>query len=105
MNMKQNFSRSMEVLGAYFRQGVKELASVLYDQGSAAQHAEYGMAFTRTPGEIADGLRGVQRDGAERDTDPPSVLDRYTQPSPAQEVGPDRGGQDREHEAPEMERD
>ncbi len=61
MNLKENMSRSKEVLGAYFRQGLHELGNVFYGSGTAAQHAEYGMLGTRTPGEVADGVRGIER--------------------------------------------
>lgn len=61
MDFKQNMSRSKEVLAAYFRQGLRELGNVFYGSGTAAQHAEYGMLGTRTPGEVADGVRGINR--------------------------------------------
>ena len=61
MNFKQNMMRSKEVLAAYLRQGMRELGSVFYGSGTAAQHAEYGMLGTRTPGEVADGVRGIER--------------------------------------------
>jgi NaMN:DMB phosphoribosyltransferase len=79
MNMRENNSRSKEVLGAYFRQGLKELGAALYPPGTVAQHAEYGMAGTRTPGEVADGLNGVDRKSASasRDGQTPSVLDQH----------------------------
>lgn len=108
MNFQQNLSRSKEVLGAYLRQGAKELANAFYGGGTIAQHPELGMAFTKTPGEITAGMRGEQSPGLSRD-DPapsPSMLDRYTQPMPEQEAAaPDRESHTIEKEAPEIERD
>ena len=51
MNAKENLSRSKEVLGAYWRQGLHELGSVFYGPGSAAQHPQTAivMAFVRAP--------------------------------------------------------
>ena len=57
MTLKENWSRTKEVLGAYFRHGMHELGAVFYGHGTAAQPAEYGMLATRTPGQVADGLR------------------------------------------------
>jgi|GEM_PF-1714620 len=118
MNLQQNLSRSREVLGAYLRQGAKELANAFYGSGTVAQHPELGMAFTKTPGEITAGMRGERSPGLVRD-DPapsPSVLDKYTQPAPEQEVtapeldshSPQQGSpqqQTPQQEAPEIERD
>ena len=59
MNPRENVSRSKEVLGAYFRQGLHELGAAFYGGGTAAQHSEYGMIGTRTPGQVADGLRAA----------------------------------------------
>lgn len=86
MNLRENLSRSKEVLGAYFRQGAKELGNAFYDGGSVAQHAELGMAFTKTPGEITAGMRGEHAAAPSYDDTSRSMLDRYTQPAPEQEV-------------------
>ncbi len=74
MNLRQNWSRSMEVLGAYFRQGLKELGSALFDHGTAAQPAEYGMIATKLPSEIADSFRGAARPSEREHADSPSLL-------------------------------
>lgn len=60
MTPKENWNRSKEVLGAYWRQGLRELGSITYVPGTAAQPPEYGMIGTKTPGEIADGMRGKE---------------------------------------------
>ncbi len=106
MNLRENLSRSKEVIGAYLRQGAKELANAFYGGGTVSQHAELGMAFTKTPGEITAGMRGEQPRETSRDSDVLSMLDKYTQPAPEQEVtAPDRDSLTVQQEAPEIERD
>lgn len=99
MNWRENLSRSREVLGAYFRQGLKELGSVFYGYGTAAQPAEYGMIATKTPGEVADGLRGTVRPSEREQADSPSLL--------AERLESLRGRQssERDIERPEPERE
>lgn len=58
MDLRENLSRSKEVLGAYFRQGLHELGAAFYGPGTAAQHPEYGMLATKPPSMVVDGLRG-----------------------------------------------
>ena len=94
------------MLGAYFRQGAKELGNAFYDGGSVAQHAELGMAFTKTPGEIAAGMRGESVATPSYDDTSPSMLDRYTQPAAGQEnTVPERDSNTIEQEAPEIDRE
>lgn len=94
MNWRQNLSRSKEVLAGYWRQGLRELGSVFYGPGTAAQHPEYGVIGTKTPGEVADGLRGTTNRGVSRDEPGQSVLDSYM-----------RDAKERQHEAREPERE
>lgn len=101
MNLKENNSRSLEVLAAYWRQGAKEIGNALYGPGTAAASSEYGMAMTRTPGQVADGLRGEASTEPSCSDAEPSIIDRYTQPAPEAEPGRD----ERTRESPEMERD
>lgn len=75
MNMKENLSRSKEVLSAYLRQGLHELGSVFYGPGTAAQHPEYGMLGTRPPGLVTDGLRPNKENSMAKDDCAPSILD------------------------------
>ena len=75
MTPRENYLRSKEVLSAHLRQGAHELGAALFPSGTAAQHPEYGMAFTRTPGEIADGIRG--REGSAEDNVAPSQLQAH----------------------------
>ena len=77
MKIRENWSRTKEVLGAYFRQGLNELGSVFYGGGTAAQPSQYGMIATRTPGEVADGLRGIQSGIGGQDGRAPSVLEEH----------------------------
>lgn len=81
MNFKENMSRSKEVLGAYFRQGLHELGSALYGPGTAAQHPEYGMLGTKPPSMVVDGLKGERDVSAPRDDLAPSQLESHLQRS------------------------
>lgn len=47
---------------AMFRQGLKELRGALYPDSNVAQHQEYGLYGTRTPGEVAEARRSDERD-------------------------------------------
>ena len=49
-------------LGAMGRQGLRELRAAIYPASNIAQQPEYGLYGTRTPGEIADDRRIVDRD-------------------------------------------
>lgn len=60
MTWQENVKRSMETLGAAWRQGLRELGAALYGAGTAAQPPEYGMIGTKTPGEVAEGRRSVE---------------------------------------------
>ncbi len=101
MNLRENLSRSKEVLAGYFRQGLHELGTVFYGPGTAAQHPEYGMIGTRTPGEVTDGMRGTPERGSGKDEPAPSTLDSYLRDAK------ERSDQSREPErqAPELERE
>lgn len=104
MNWRQNLSRSKEVLGAYFRQGLHELGSIFYGPGTAAQHAEYGLIGTRTPGEVAEGLRGTQEATPSRNDPAPSALESHIQAARERgAVEPDRSDRGRELSEPERE--
>jgi hypothetical protein len=101
MNLRENLSRSKEVLAGYFRQGLHELGAVFYGAGTAAQHPEYGMIGTRTPGEVTAGMRGTPDRSNGRDEPAPSTLDSYLREAK------ERGEQTREpeREAREIERE
>lgn len=76
-SQKKSIARSREVLGAYFRQGLHELGAALYGPGTVAQHAEYGLVGTRTPGQVADGLRGREDAKQSQEVASPSVLQQH----------------------------
>lgn len=101
MNLRENLSRSKEVLAGYFRQGLHELGSIFYGPGTAAQHPEYGMIGTRTPSEVSDGMRGTPNRSDGREGPAPSTLDSYLRDAK------ERSEQTREpeREAREVERD
>lgn len=100
-NQKQSLSRSKEVLSAYLRHGAHELGAALYGPGTVAQHPEYGMIGTKTPGQVADGLRQPDEPATSRDAPSPSLLDQYV------EQARERAATDREPEREErqVERD
>ncbi len=86
MNPRENLSRSKEVLGAYFRQGLHELGAAFYGGGTAAQHSEYGMIGTRTPGQVADGLRADQSTTPTKDNAEPSQLQTHLEQAQEREA-------------------
>lgn len=83
-----------EHASAMFRQGLAELRAALYPESNVAQPTVYGMAGTKTPGEVMEDRKGENRDPDEK----PSILsERLEQVS----------AESREHEPgpPEPERD
>lgn len=101
MNLRENLSRSREVLGAYWRQGLHELGSIFYGPGTAAQHPEYGMIGTRPPGLVTEGLRPDKEHEASKDDAAPSILEERLQQAEQQRDA----GRGHELEPPEPERD
>lgn len=83
---KQNNARSMEVMGAYFRQGLRELGDALSHQGDATVHGEYGTLATKPPSMVADGLRGRSSVHGKDDVD---VNMENQQPDPEVEPEPE----------------
>lgn len=55
---------------AMFRQGLTELRATLYPESNVAQPSVYGIAGTRTPGEVMQEKQGELRDPDEK----PSIL-------------------------------
>lgn len=100
MDWRENMNRSKEVLGAYFRQGLRELGAALHGPGTAAQPPEYGMISTKLPGEILQDLRADAGEPKAPDGETGrSVLDSYLQDARARAPEPEP-----EREAPEPER-
>lgn len=79
---------------AMFRQGLAELRAAIYPESNVAQPTVYGIAGTKTPGEVMEEKKGENRDPDER----PSILDERLK-----QVENDRAG--REPEPRERERD
>lgn len=55
---------------AMFRQGLTEMRAALYPESNVAQPSVYGIAGTRTPGEVMQEKQGELRDPDEK----PSIL-------------------------------
>lgn len=101
MDAQENLSRSKEVLGAYFRQGLHELGSAMYGPGTAAQHPEYGMLGTKPPSMVVEGLKGEVGNEVGRDEVAPSQLDSHlsqAQERAVPEPEPQRDARDMERE-------
>lgn len=107
MDMQENNSRSMEILGSYFRQGLHELGSVCYGPGTSAQHPEYGMLGTKPPSMVVEGLRGEGEHAPEpaHDAPAPSGLEAHLEQARAQSAPEPAPEPTREQSAPAMERD
>ena len=58
MTPAENWSRSKEVLAAYWRQGLRELGDALSHPGDATVYPEMGTLATKPQSMISDGLRG-----------------------------------------------
>lgn len=80
-------------LGAWMRQGLRELRAALYPESNVAQQTEYGMYGTKTPGEIAADRRSDVRDLS----DGPSLEDRIQQMGPSRD-DPERDNRDLDKE-------
>ena len=107
MTPKENLSRSKEVLGAAFRQGLHELGAAFYGPGTVAQHPEYGMVGTKTPGEVAAGMRGEPEARTPGDAPSPSATQLPSATLSPSEKSPEPREPDREITPPEpdLERD
>ncbi|QDV90557.1 hypothetical protein RAS2_16370 [Phycisphaerae bacterium RAS2] len=77
---------------AMFRQGLAELRAAMYPESNVAQPTVYGMAGTKTPGEVMQDKQGELSDPDER----PSILNERLKAA-------ERTG--REQEPPERERE
>jgi hypothetical protein len=79
---------------AMFRQGLAELRAATYPESNVAQPTVYGMAGTKTPGEVMQDKQGDLRDPDER----PSILDERLKQV-------EKGNDGREQEPPEPEKE
>ncbi|MCK6465379.1 MAG: hypothetical protein L6Q93_11150 [Phycisphaerae bacterium] len=80
---------------AMFRQGLAELRAALYPESNIAQPTVYGVAGTKTPGEVMLDKQGESRDPDER----PSILSEKLKEAEQQRET------DREPEPPQQEKD
>ncbi len=79
---------------AMWRQGLAELRGAFFNESNVAQPAQYGLYGTRTPGEVAEARRAVDRD---HDEEPKSILQERL------ELVAQGGG--REPEPPQMDKE
>lgn len=79
---------------AMFRQGLAEPRAAVYPESNVAQPTVYGIAGTKTPGEVMQDKQGELRDPDER----PSILDERMQQI-------EKGNEGPEPEPPQPERD
>lgn len=79
---------------AMFRQGLAELRGALYPESNVAQPTVYGIAGTKTPGEVMQEKQGEARDPDEQ----PSILNERLKQA-------EKERESRDPEPPQQERD
>jgi len=89
MNFRENMSRSREVLGAYWRQGIRELGSAFYGPDTVAGHPELGMPGTKPPSMVVEGLKGAHAPEASRDDLAPSQLASHLEQGRGRDLQPE----------------
>ncbi len=72
------------------RQGLRELRASLYPESNVAQHGEYGLYGTRTPGEVSESRRAEELDMDEEHVHGSVVEDRLQQAEVSLEQGEDQ---------------
>lgn len=80
-----------EHLSAWMRQGLRELRGALYTESNVAQPPEYGLAGTKTPGEVAEDRRGDARDLEDEQPREQSVLAERLRQAESRSGREDRG--------------
>lgn len=60
---------------AMFRQGLRELRAAIYPESNVAQQAEYGIAGTLTPGEVAESRRNSDQNLEQEGPKAESILE------------------------------
>ena len=83
--------------GAMGRLGLHELRAAAYPGSNIAQHSEYGLYGTRTPGEVAEARRGDERD-LEEEPRQDSVLDDRMHQAEMNRDSRDDRGEDRDRD-------
>ncbi len=79
---------------AMFRQGLAELRAAMYPESNVAQPTVYGIAGTKTPGEVMQDKQGELRDPDEK----PSILDERLQQVERDGAGREAGPLERERD-------
>ena len=88
MTLQENNRRSLEILGAYGRMGLRELGNALDHSGSATTHPEYGTLATKPPSMVVEGLRGRESLYGAARNDVPEVTPEEG-PTPEPEIAPE----------------
>jgi hypothetical protein len=86
----QSIEETKEMLAAYWRQGQREIGRALYGPDTVAQPPEYGMIGTKTPGEVADGMRKPSAKDRGRDQSAPNPTDEYIRQATERSAEPSR---------------
>jgi hypothetical protein len=89
-------------LEAVGRLGVHELRAAFYPGSNIAQHTEYGLYGTMTPGEVAEARRGDGYDLEEESRRSDSVLADHAQRVKERDERDDHG---RDSRGPELDRE
>jgi hypothetical protein len=77
------------------RLGLRELRAAAYPDSNVAQHPEYGLYGTKTPGEVAESRRADDRELDEEST-VGSVLGKWTERGQENREGLDRSAKELE---------
>lgn len=87
MTPAENWSRTKEVLAAYWRQGLRELGEALDNSGSSTVYPEMGTIATKPQSMISDGLRGREALYGKDDVD--MNMNHKHDPEPEPEIEPE----------------
>jgi hypothetical protein len=103
---RKSIRETKEMFTAMWRQGLHELGRALYGADSVAQPPEYGMPWTKTPGQVSKGMEMVQDLSAVTPTRQATAV-REPNPTDAYLARPSSQVQEqtREAERPAIERD
>lgn len=87
---KRSLEKTKEMLSAYWRQGQHEIGRALYGPDTVAQPPEYGMIGTKTPGEVADVMRGTPAKERGPDQSARNPTDEYVRQATERSAEPSR---------------
>lgn len=91
--IKRVWDQIWETMAAHMRHSAHELGSIWFGPSTNAQPPELGMAWTKPPSMVSEGLKGKEASKGEAQ---PSVLAKFVRDS--------RAGSERKRDTPEMER-